>query len=42
MFVAAVVLTLALLVVAVWWGREIVGTAHEADAPDRAGGSPAT
>jgi hypothetical protein len=36
--VAAVVLMLALMVVAVSWGREIDGTAHEVDAPDRAGG----
>lgn len=39
MFVAAVVLALALLVVAVSWGREIDGTAHEADDPDRVSGS---
>jgi hypothetical protein len=39
MFVAAVVLALALLVVAVSWGREIDGTAHGTDDPDRVSGS---
>jgi hypothetical protein len=39
MLVTAIVLALALPVVAVSWGREIDGSAHEASDPDRAGGS---